>query len=354
MNNLIIKIVLIFNLLITNILAEKFVNAVWYNVYTIDLSDEQKAKEIIDQQFEKLNDMHINTVFFLTKYTDGKVYYNSKIAPRASKWDVLEYIVKKSRHYNMEIHPYINVFIEEGNLLKENPLWAEKRQDGTVLTWSSPAVDAVRNRILAIVKEIIKNYDVDGIQLDRIRYQGFFDTGYNKYSLKKYKLKYNKEADTKDKDFQQFKNDLISSFVKETYKIIKKQNPRLKFSCAVYHTPTTAKNNNIFQEWDLWVKNGWVDYIYPMSYTNDIIKFKGYLQENVDVIKKSKTKVKLVMGLGAYYNEMTDEKLKQQIELCFNEPLVSGICYFNANSIINYQFYELLKNVDFENKKVEK
>ena len=97
---------------------QKFVHAVWYNVYQIDLSNQEQAKQIIDQHFKQLAEMKINTIVFLVKYPNGLVYYKSKYARPACDWDVLEYVVKKCREYNMEIHPYLNIFAEEGYFLQ--------------------------------------------------------------------------------------------------------------------------------------------------------------------------------------------------------------------------------------------
>jgi uncharacterized lipoprotein YddW (UPF0748 family) len=330
---------------------QKFVHAVWYNVYQIDLSNQQQAKQIIDQHFKQLAEMKINTVVFLVKYPNGLVYYKSKYARPACDWDVLEYVVKKCREYNMEIHPYLNIFAEEGYFLQENPEYAEVRQDGTRTNWSSPAVKQVRTRMLNMIKEIISNYDVDGIQLDRIRYQGYNDVGFNPESVKLYKKKYKKEPNVSDPDFYQFKCDLISSFVESAYKLVKSYNKKLFFSASVFHTPTTARNNRIAQQWDLWVKENWLDYVYPMAYTANPETFKKYLDEDVFTITSSSSNVKLVMGIGAYYQGMTKEKLAQQIKLCLENPVVSGICYFNAYSLFdNPEFCDLIKSIDLENR----
>jgi len=332
---------------------QKFVHAVWYNVYQIDLSNQQQAKQIIDQHFKQMAEMKINTVVFLVKYPNGLVYYKSKYARPACDWDVLEYVVKKCREYNMEIHPYLNIFAEEGYFLQENPEYAEVRQDGTRTNWSSPAVKQVRTRMLNMIKEIISNYDVDGIQLDRIRYQGYNDVGFNPESVNLYKKKYKKEPNVSDPDFYQFKCDLISSFVESAYKLVKSYNKKLFFSASVFHTPTTARNNRIAQQWELWVKENWLDYVFPMAYTANPETFKKYLDEDVFTITSSSSNVKLVMGIGAYYQGMTKEKLVQQIKLCLENPVVSGICYFNAYSLFdNSEFCDLIKNIDLENRRI--
>jgi len=345
---------IISSFLITKLSAQqKFVHAVWYNVYQIDLSNEDEAKQKIDEHFIKLAEMKINTVFFLVKHPNGLVYYKSKYARPACDWDVLEYVIKKCREYKMEIHPYLNIFAEEGYFLQEHPEYAEVRQDGTKTNWASPAIKQVRQRMLNMIKELIKNYDIDGIQLDRIRYQGYNDVGFNPKSVKLYKKKYKKEPNVADPDFYQFKCDLISSFVESTYKLVKSYNKNLIVSAAVFHTPTTARDNRIAQQWDLWVKENWLDYVYPMAYTANPDIFKKYLDEDVFTITNTSSNVKLVMGIGVYYQGMTKENLAQQIELCLENPVVCGICYFNAYSLFDKpEFCELIKNIDLENRKI--
>lgn len=331
----------------------KFVHAVWYNVYQIDTTDESSAKQKIDEHFKLMSEMKINTVVFLVKYPNGLVYYKSKYARPACDWDTLEYVIKKCREYKMEIHPYLNIFAEEGYFLQENPEYAEVRQDGTRTNWSSPAVKEVRQRMLNMIKEIIQNYDVDGIQLDRIRYQGYNDVGFNPESVKLYKKKYKKEPNPLDPDFYQFKCDLVSSFVESAYKIVKSYKKNIIFSASVFHTPTTARNNKIAQQWDLWVKENWLDYVYPMAYTATPEIFKKYLDEDVATIVNSSSSVKLVMGIGAYYKGMDKDKLAYQIKLCLENPVVSGICYFNAYSLFeNPELQEVVKSIDIENRKL--
>lgn len=344
---------LIINLFFSTIsfagVKKDFIFAVWYNVMYLDLKDESKTKKQIEQHIRLLSDMNINTLIFLAKDYKGYVYYKSKYAKSKCSWDVLEYIIKKCREYNIKIYPYINVFSEQGYFLKENPQYEELRKNNKRTNWASPSLKPVRERILNIIKEIIENYDIDGIQLDRIRYPGYNDDGFHPESIKQYKKIYKKEPDIKDPDFYNFKCDLITSFVKESYDFVKSYNKNLNFSAAVFHTPTTAKNNRIAQQWDLWVKNNYLDYVFTMSYTSDINTFKKYLKENTQLFNMFKPKTKLVVGIGVYYEGMNADILKQQINLCFEEENVSGICFFNAYNLFNNnEFMTLLKNIEIQ------
>ncbi len=339
------KLVILFLLFINQtLLCQKFIHAVWYNVMYLNLEDEENSKKQIDIHIQKLADLKINTLIFLTKDPKGYVYYKSKYAPSKCEWDVLEYIIKKCKEYNIEIHPYINVF-EDEYLVRIHPEYAELRQNNKKTKWVSPALKEVTIRMFNIIKEIVENYEIDGIQLDRVRYQGYKDIGFHPESVRQFKKLYKKSPSLTDPDFYQFKCDLISNFVKDAYNLVKSINKDIKFSAAVFHTPTTSRNNMICQQWDLWVKNDILDFVFPMAYTDKPDIFFKYLKEDIEVIKN--TNVKLIMGVGIYYEGMNKEKLNSQIKMCLESPHVAGICYFNAYSIFdNIEFQEVIKKID--------
>ncbi len=347
-NFLIILISLIIytnQLLFPQDLSKKFIHAVWYNVMYLNLENEEETKKQIETHIQKFSELKINTLIFMTKDPKGYVYYKSNYAPSKCSWDVLKFVIEQCKRYNIEVHSYINVFKDE-YLTTKYPQYEELRQKGQKTKWVSPAVKQVRERLLNIIKEIITKYDIAGIQLDRIRYEGYRDIGFNKESIHQYKNKYKRFPSPHDENFYQFKCDLISSFVKEAYYLAKSTNKNIKFSAAVFHTPTTSKKNLIAQQWDLWVKNGWLDMVFPMAYTDSPDIFLKYLKEDIEVVKN--TNVKLIMGIGAYYDGMDSKKLSNQIKMCLEEPLVDGVCYFNGYSILEKSdFQEVIKSFSF-------
>ncbi|HEY9766639.1 MAG TPA: family 10 glycosylhydrolase, partial [Chroococcales cyanobacterium] len=146
-----------------------------------------------------------------------------------------------------------------------------------------------------------------------------------------------------DPDFVQFKCDLVSSFVEEASKKMRALHPKMQFSCAVYPTREKAIRYAA-QDWDRWLKMGWIDQIYPMSYTEDPAAFKNYLEEAAAAIKESGSKAKLVIGIGAYKEKMAAETFKQEVGLCQGRSEISGICFFNAYSLFREDLYPLLKS----------
>lgn len=360
--NKVILIVFIF-ILSFNLFGEsRYINAVWYNVYQINLSSQQDAKAQIDEHFRFFEQLGVNKVFFLVKNPNGRAYYNSEILKPVTvndfvsnkttpiSWDVLDYVIKKAKQHKIAICPYINIFSEDGYFLDENPDFAEKNKDGKAMRWASPAVENVTDRMIDIAKEIITKYNVDGIQFDRVRYENM-TSGYNSESLRQFKEIYGKMPKSeKDADFIKFRQDRINKFIEKAYKKIKKAAPEIEISAAVYHSPSTAKE--VLQDWENWADNGWIDALYTMTYTNDNGRFKGYLNENCDVAKRNNGKVRIIVGMAPYYKNMTPAILAEQLKMCMEKEEIAGVCWFSAYNLMEDRFFEMLKNVDYTYKRI--
>ncbi|MGE5707906.1 MAG: glycoside hydrolase family 10 protein [Bacteroidota bacterium] len=315
------------------------IRAIWYNVYQIDLRDASAAKAKIREHFDRFEAWKIDTVFFLVKTPDGKTYFPSALAPAACPWDPLQAVIEEAHSHRMRLHPYLNVFAEEGPFLQEHPQWAETRQDGTPMQWASPAVPEVRARVHGLIEELLR-YPIDGLQLDRIRYEEYpsSDAGFNPLSIREYGEKTGKPPYPEDPDFIDWKCDLVSSFVREASSKVRARG--LEFSCAVYPNREKALRY-ASQDWNRWVDAGWLDAVYPMTYTEDPDLFRSYLVENG---KNKKATTRLVMGLGAYRERMTPFMLKAQIDECLADPNVAGICFFNGYSLLREDYAGLEKN----------
>ncbi len=332
---------------------EKKINAAWYNVYQINIGNVKEAKAQIDMHFRTMNELGINTVFFMVKSPNGRAYYKSKILKpilnsdyvtnqnSKNQFDVLEYVIQKCCQYGMAVHPYINIFAEQGYFLEENPSFAEKDSKGKPYCWSSPAVKEVQDRILSVIEEIVTNYKVDGIQLDRIRYEDIYG-GFNDTSVSLYKSQYGKDPSLKDADFMKFKKQLITDFVASAVKKVKSINPQLSVSAAVFHSPKTAEN--VVQDFAKWIDIEGFDALYTMSYTNNNTSFNQFLKDNSAIFNGKNSKTKLIIGVGAYYKDMTPEILKEQVKTALQDKNVSGICYFSAYNLFEDRFFNAFKD----------
>ena len=158
-------------------------------------------------------------------------------------------------------------------------------QDGQFV-FLNPYNRECRDFVLSIYKEIITKYDVAGLHLDYIRFPewnyGTSDYGYNEDTMEAFKqesgYKGNVKALTAGTYYNQwveFRQNIINSFVKEVYEMVMETRPDVWISCAAYPGIPDVKNT-IYQDVDNWVKNGWIDEVFSMTYSES----NEYVGEN--------------------------------------------------------------------------
>ncbi len=240
--------------------------------------------------------------------------YPSKIGiqnPNLNGFDALKAAVSEAGKHNIELHAWFWVF-NVGNTLhnrlvnmpldfpgpvltSHNLIWGLASSNGSLLPprqhefWIDPSYDETRDYIKSLITEVVKNYPVDGIQLDYIRYpfNGHgSEMGYNYYSRQKFEndtgLNLDSLNDEGFKVWQAWKINNISTFVKNTTTELRQIKPNLRISAAVYAMPKRMRLNAIQQEWETWVKNGWIDTLNPMTYVtkaSELTNMASYVRE---------------------------------------------------------------------------
>jgi len=170
------------------------------NLWALD--SREKAAEIVS----RCKNAGIHALIIDVKPLSGVVLYNSRVAPIIKSWsgqpypkdyDLLQVMSEECRKAGIEVHAAINVFAEasteqpEGGAALSHPEWQcvkyeldsagkptlvpmSKSSDQHFAVFVNPANPDVQDYELAVISEIIENYDVDGIMLDRMRYPGIY------------------------------------------------------------------------------------------------------------------------------------------------------------------------------------
>ncbi|NIU01946.1 MAG: family 10 glycosylhydrolase, partial [Nitrosopumilaceae archaeon] len=179
--------------------------------------------------------------------------------------------------------------------------------------YNSPLLPEVQEHILNVVDDILSNYEVDGIHLDYIRYPGKdfdfhpwvrnqFRKSYildplefkidrenfvNKYSNVGFELYYNR--------WTKFLRDGLSDFVKTLSQKIHRKDEDIIISAAVKADLAEA-HLYFYQEWDRWLRQGWIDWAVPMNYTANNVTFISRIREMLN----SGLMSKLLMGVSLH------------------------------------------------------
>ena len=214
-------------------------------------------------------------------------FYASKVQhdvqdPLAPDGDWLAEAVHHAHANGIEIHPYVNNCVVEGRTSPQSLLRLrmegrlQEGPDGKPIDWFCPSQKINFEAIARPMIEIVANYDVDGIQYDFIRYPnsaGCFCTncrhGFERETKKTVAHWPDDCIDgPRHVEWVEYRCGRISSLVEQVSARIRKANPKVKISAAVFRDWPACRENN-GQDWVLWCQEGWLDFVCPMNYTLD-------------------------------------------------------------------------------------
>ena len=290
---------------------------------------------------------NINTLFVQVRRR-GDALYTKGVEPPLDdpaydpSFDALAYIVEAGHAGGLQIHAWINampvwrderapadprhVFNRHGpsaagtdNWFTSGPTGEHKFPVGYFLDPGHPAAAAY---LADIYVEIVRNYAVDGIHFDYVRYPETDErlprgagVGYNAVNLARFHRATGR-SDTPqpgDEAWTEWRRAQVTNLVRRVSIEAKAINPRVKISAALIpwgQPPTGEKDfeaaapmQRIFQDWHQWLRDGLLDLGVPMNYateTDDRVRgwFNGWMAWE----KRHAHGRQLAVGLGAYRN----------------------------------------------------
>jgi len=236
---------------------------------------------------------------------EGDAYYHSTHEPWAARltgtlgrdpgWDPLRFAIDRAHMHGMELHAYFNALSAaaiasypipraEGSVqhaLYTHPEWAAVDRSGAVSTseyvWFTPGDPAARAHIVATAEELLENYDVDGLHLDRIRTSG---RGFSYDPATRAAFDTAHAADpslTLDAFIPEYMTESINQLVADLYAAIGRARPSVKLSAAVWGIYTRESLGDCegavsqgkldyYQDSVEWLRRGTMDALVPMMY----------------------------------------------------------------------------------------
>ena len=328
------------------------VRAVWLTTnYGLDwpinkMSAEAQQRELISL-LDNLKQNNFNTVMFQVR-AKGEVFYRSKIEPMASiiisqgigspMYDPLAFAVKECHKRGLECHAWLVTYplgkdkhvrsLGANSVTKKKPSIVKKYKGEWFLDPGNPDTDEY---LLSFVKEIVTNYDVDGIHFDYIRYPD--NTG-------KFPDASTYRIYGKGKSLQEWRRDNISRFVTKTYDWIKSQKKWVQVSSSPLGRYRTLGGvgsgwtalETVFQDAGKWMKMGKHDALYPMMYYKEHL-FYPFVD---DWILNGNNRI-VVPGLGAYQMielGWSKQDIINQIDYTRRNP-VSGQAFFRTDNVLS-------------------
>ncbi len=210
----------------------------------------------------------------------------------------------------------------------------------------NPYDKEVRAWNLEIIREVCEKYDVDGIQLDYIRFplptyysaDRYEDHGYNDditaAFMKKYGISFNPKTmpithELWD-EWCKFRCDIVTSFAAEASELVKQYG--LTFSCTCF-AGGGDREKYVFQDVSAWIEQGIVDEIYPMIYSADLA---GHIKYGDEIMGIAGDDCRVILGVGTYDGQ-NDDVIRAQIGYSYNIG-AAGNSIFALEYIQNFNF----------------
>ncbi|HEY8562518.1 MAG TPA: alpha amylase family protein [Pyrinomonadaceae bacterium] len=233
----------------------------------------------------------IDTVILYAKELNGHVVYPSRIAPRLKEhrgvkyntdFDPLRAFIEECHKRGMRLHAAFDIFTEGNKLIPGVGIAFDKRKSWQSVAydldegdrkikiapigefkqgiplWVNAALPAVQDYELSVIKEVLENYNVDGVVMDRARWNGI------------------------NCDFGEHSRRLFQKYVKDE---------KLKFPEDIYEIKLGADNKKQIVEGKYY--RNWLEWRASV--------IKGFFVRLNKMVRGAKPKVSLESYVGSWY-----------------------------------------------------
>jgi uncharacterized lipoprotein YddW (UPF0748 family) len=321
----------------------------------------------IDRAINQLSKLHFNTIYPVV-WNRGYTFYQSSIAKNitgsaSEPWlnfihggqDILAKIIKLAKPKGLTVIPWFEYgFMAPPNsqLAKLHPDWLTIGQEGadsikeslpeeinngatSKQAWLNPLHPEVQEFILGLILEVVSNYNVDGIQLDD-HFGMPVQFGYDRFTVELYKQEHQGKSPPSnpfDSEWMRWRADKITAFMSKIYRSIKEIDPNAKLSLSPNGQAFAYKY--YLQDWETWVKNGWVDELVVQVYRHHKNSFMAELAQ--PAVKLAQTKIPVAIGIsaGTLRHPVRISQVKEQIDIVRDRSF-SGISFFYWESLWGY------------------
>ncbi len=246
----------------------------------------------------RLADAGFDLLIPCVKQVTGIVDYHStvaKVRAEYQSWDPLRVLAEEANAVGLNVHAWCCVFPEgaDSRLLDAHPEWAaatgpELPASEAQFRWACPHRPEVQDYEAAIYQELIDNYPIAGVHLDYIRsssglcYCDFCQRDYHAQTggdLLALKLFTWNDAAAQDMDaWIRWRCAPITQFVTRIRAASRRGGKEL--SAAVFHYYPGGLQD-IAQDWEAWVRDGLLDYVFPMNYSPSTLIAAKWARNNV-------------------------------------------------------------------------
>lgn len=321
----------------------------------------------IEATLDKLKELGINNIFLETYY-HGMTIFPSKTMKdygfpvqrkQFADVDLLKIWLNAAHKRNMKLHVWFQTFYLGNDYVSpvpkimriKHPDWLNRQHwcASAVVAQPSnaehqgyfldPANPEVQEYLITLLKEIATNYDIDGINIDYIRYPVAAPSnspeylamswGYTPYCMQEFKKLYGVMPTTilpntqNWKRWEEFRQNKLTEFVQKLDEV-RNTRHRMLFSAVVFPDKEVSASIKL-QDWGTWAKNRYFDAFTPLFLSSNIDFTKKALREMKNI---TPPQVKIYAGLFTPFTQTDPTNLLLEIRAT-RELNADGVLIFD-------------------------
>ncbi len=258
-------------------------------------SNVSKQQAELTALLDKLKAANMNTAFFQIRSFSDAMYkssyepwsrYLSGTRGTDPGWDPLAYAVEYAHQIGMELHAWVNPYRYSSSAdtysnslpndyAKTHPEWLMNSDDYTIIL--NPGIPEVRDQIVKVISEVVRNYDIDGVLFDDY----FYINGGTKDEQDQTYYEQNNPEGLSRADWRR---EQVNIMVRQVHDAIKAIKPYCRFGISPAGVAATNKDvaakygvepapvssdwqyNGIYSDPLAWISEQSIDYISPQIY----------------------------------------------------------------------------------------
>ncbi|MCC2593761.1 family 10 glycosylhydrolase [Tessaracoccus sp. OS52] len=346
--------------------------SLWVDAFNPGLNSPSEISRVVaEAKAANLNSLFVQTVRRFDCFCNRSSYPRSASIGTPAPFDPLAEMIRQGHAAGLRVHAWVNVgtlwnsttappssshvYNTHGPTATGANRWLDRRYDGTERVNSNVYVDlgnpAAVDYIVAGVNSIVRNYDVDGVNLDYIRYPDRSGTvagndwGYSDTSMQRYRAATGTTGrpTPSDSRFSQWRRDQVTGVVRRISQGINGTDPSVVLSVngisygygpsASLSWEATAPYAEVLQDWYGWTRAGLIDAVALMNYKrqHDSAQAAMFASWNQFLVRvRNATDRQMISGAALYLNTRPNS-IRQAQAITSLGLGWSGFSYANAS-----------------------
>lgn len=316
-----------------------FGGAIWISIY--DMSDcgltgmnESQFRTMINTMFDNAKDLGLDSVICQVRPNSDALYKSSYFPycrtltgteGQDPGYDPLKIMVSLAHAKGLKIHAWVNpyrinatttsltklssnnpakIYLTDSDTSNDRYVLQGTDSSGRTGLYYNPAIPEVKQLIINGIKEICKNYDVDGIHIDDYFYPTT-DTSFDDIEYAKYKV----TAGSSAMSLSNWRKENVNQLIKGIYSAVKSYGD-IEFGVSPAANLDRCRNE-LYCDVEKWMSTtGYIDYIMPQiyygyEYPTTKFRYTALLTQWMSLPRHSS--VEIHIGLGNYKIDTTDK-----------------------------------------------